>query len=95
MKPWAREGRRNVDKAKAAIRGKVQNEVSKAKTADDLNRIIAKHIEILDKPGATLHDIRLAEAISGLIGRQVSIENAKISYERLTMANTKKYNFVL
>jgi hypothetical protein len=80
-------------KAKDEIQGKAQNEVSKAKTADDLNRIIAKHIDALDKPGATLHDIRLAETISGLIGRQVSIENARISYERLSMANAKIYNF--
>jgi hypothetical protein len=81
-------------KVRDEFRGKARNEVSKAKTADDLNRIIAKYIDALDKPGATLQDIRLAETISGLIGRQVSIENARIAYERLSMANTKKYNFV-
>jgi hypothetical protein len=81
-------------KARDEIRGKARTEVLKAKTADELNRIIAKHITALDKPGATLQDIRLSETISGLIGRQVSIENARIAYERLSMANTKKYNFV-
>jgi hypothetical protein len=81
-------------KAKDEIGGKARNEVLKAKTADDLNRIIAKHLEILGKPGATIQDIRLAETISSLIGRQVSIENVKISYERLSMANSKKYSFV-
>jgi hypothetical protein len=81
-------------KAKDEIQDKAKNEVFKAKTADDLNCIIAKHLEILDKPNATIQDIRLAGAISSLIGRQVSIENAKISYERLAMANSKKYGFV-
>jgi hypothetical protein len=81
-------------KAKDEINGKAKNEVSRAKTADELNRIIAKHLGILNKPGATIQDIRLAETVSALIGRQVSIENVKISYERLTLANTKKYSFV-
>jgi hypothetical protein len=81
-------------KAKDEINGKARNEVLKAKTADDLNRIIAKHLEILGKPGATIQDIRLAGAISSLIGRQVSIENAKISYERLAVANSRTYGFV-
>jgi hypothetical protein len=81
-------------KAKDEINGKARNEVTKAKSANDLNRIIAKYIDILDKPGATIQDIRLAETISSLIGRQVSIENAKISYERLAVANAKKYSFV-
>jgi hypothetical protein len=81
-------------KAKDEINGKARNEVLKAKTADELNRIIAKHLGILNKPGATIQEIRLAETVSALIGRQVSIENAKISYERLTLANNKKYGFV-
>jgi hypothetical protein len=81
-------------KAKNGIEGKALNEIAKAKSADDLNRIIAKHIDILDKPGATIQDRLLAETISGLIGRQVAIENIKISYERLAMANGKKYSFV-
>jgi hypothetical protein len=81
-------------KAKEEINGKARNEVLKAKTADDLNRIIAKHIDILDKPGVTIQDRFLAETISGLIGRQVAVENVKISYERLAMANGKKYSFV-
>jgi hypothetical protein len=81
-------------KAKEELRGKARNEIFEAKTADDLNRIIARHIEIPNKPSVTLQDIRLAETVSALIGRQVSIENAKISYERLTLANSKQYGFV-
>jgi hypothetical protein len=81
-------------KAKDGIRDEAKNEVLKAKTADELNRIIAKHIDILDKPGATIQDRLLAGTISGLIGRQVAVENARISYERLAMANGKKYGFV-
>jgi hypothetical protein len=81
-------------KAKEEINGRARNEVLKAKTAEDLNRIIAKHIDILDTPGATIQDRLLAETISSLIGRQVAVENVKISYERLAMANGKKYSFV-
>jgi hypothetical protein len=80
-------------KAKDEIQGKARNEVSKAKTADELNRIIAKHIDALDKPGATIQDRLLAKTISDLIGRQVAVENAKIAYERLSMANGKAYSF--
>ena len=83
-----------MTKARDEIRIKARNEVSKAKTGDDLNRIIAKHIDIMDKPGATIQDRLLAETISRLIGRQIAVENVKISYERLAMANGKKYNFV-
>jgi hypothetical protein len=74
-------------------RRKARKEVAKAKTAEDLNRLIAKHLEIMDEPGATVQDIRLAETISALIGRQVSIENARIAYERLAMGNGKTYGF--
>jgi hypothetical protein len=81
-------------KSKDGIGEETKNEVLKAKTANDLNRIIAMHLEKLDSSNVTIQDIRLAETISNLIGRQVSIENAKISYERLTLANNKKYGFV-
>jgi hypothetical protein len=82
-----------VAKAKNGTSAVALNEVSKAKTADDLNCIIAKHVDILDKPGATLQDRLMAATISALIGRQISIENVKISYERLSMANKKTYRF--
>jgi hypothetical protein len=81
-------------KTKDGFRGKALDEVSKAKTADELNLVIAKHIEILDKPGATTQDRLLAKTISDLIGRQVAVENVKIAYERLSMANGKAYSFV-
>jgi hypothetical protein len=74
------------------IKSKAQNVVSGAKTAADLNRLISKYIDILEK-GVTSEELRLIETISGLIGRQVSVENAKISYERLASLNNKVYGF--
>lgn len=83
-----------MKKTREKIQDKARKEILKAKTADDLNKLIAKHLEILEQPGVTLQDIRLAESVSGLIGRQVSVENTKISYERLAAFNGKKYSFI-
>jgi len=78
---------------KFRIQSRAKNVISKAKTAADLNRIISKYIDILENDNLTLEELRLIEMISGLIGRQVSVENAKISYERLAAHNSKVYGF--
>jgi hypothetical protein len=80
--------------AKKAVREKARKIVGKAKTAAELNIIIARHLDILESGSLEDTDIRLAESVSGLIGRQVSVENAKISYERLATLNGKAYAFV-
>jgi hypothetical protein len=80
-------------KMKNEIREKARKEVVWAKTAKDLNLLIAKYLEILERPDVTDTDIRLAITVSGLIGRQVSIENVVIAYERLASVNNKKYAF--
>jgi len=73
---------------------KAKNEVAKAKTANDLNKLIAKHLDVLDRTKVTDADIKLASMVSGLIGRQVSVENARISFERLALVTDKKFAFV-
>ncbi len=76
-----------------ALQGKAKSEVAKAKTADELNRIIARHIDLLEKGNVTKDDLRLSAMVSGFIGRQVSVENTRISFERLAAMNGKNYAF--
>lgn len=78
---------------KKEVQARAEKEVGRAKTADELCRIIARYIDCLEKPGVTAEDLRMAAAVSGFIGRQVSVENARISYERLAAVNGKKYAF--
>jgi hypothetical protein len=78
---------------KTTFKEKVLKEVSLVKTAKDLNLLIARYIDILEKPTVSDEDIRKAVIVSGFIGRQVSVENARISYERLSAINGKKYSF--
>jgi hypothetical protein len=80
--------------SKKALQGKAKNEVARAKTADELNRIIARHIDLLESGKATEDDVRLSAMVSGFIGRQVSVENVRISFERLAALNEKSYAFV-
>jgi hypothetical protein len=80
-------------KAKNGAAEKVQKMVAEAKTAGDLNRLISKYIDILENGGLAAEELKQIEMISGLIGRQVSVENAKISYERLAALNNKAYAF--
>jgi hypothetical protein len=67
--------------------------VTKAKTADELNRILARHLDILNGQNVSVWDIRLAEAVSNLIGKQTKIESVKIAYGELALKTGKSYEF--
>ena len=79
-----------MDTPSKEIKSEAKKEILSAKTADDLNRLIARYLDKLEGPNLTTQDIRLAEIVSSLIGRQISVENAKINYERLSASNGKK-----
>ncbi|MDR2742377.1 MAG: hypothetical protein LBB98_09530, partial [Treponema sp.] len=66
----------------------------KAKTADELNVILAKHLDILEGPNVSAFDIRLAETVSNLVGKQTKVESVRIAYETLCMKSGKKYKFL-
>jgi hypothetical protein len=66
----------------------------KAKTAEDLNLIIAKHLDILDGTKVTADDIRKAESIANLIGKQLKTESIRIAYEGLYLKSGKTYGFM-
>jgi hypothetical protein len=68
-------------------------ETLKAKKADDLNLIIAKHLDILDGDNLPLDAIRKAESVANLIGKQLKVESAKIAYEELRIKTGKTYGF--
>jgi hypothetical protein len=59
-----------------------------------LNRIIAKHLDILDGKTITAEDIRRAESVANLIGKQLKNESVRIAYEGLKAKTGKTYKFV-
>jgi hypothetical protein len=63
------------------------------KKADDLNLIIAKHLDILDGDNLPLDAVRKAESVANLIGKQLKVEGAKIAYEELRIKTGKTYGF--
>lgn len=63
---------------------------NKPKTTTELNKIIAKHLDILDGVNATNDDIKKALAVSSLIGTQIRNENKLINYEYLLLRNGRK-----
>ncbi|MDR3284263.1 MAG: hypothetical protein LBS97_03670 [Treponema sp.] len=65
----------------------------KAKKADDLNLIIAKHLDILDGDNVSAEAIRRAESVANLIGKQLKVESVRISYEDLRVRTGKSYGF--
>jgi hypothetical protein len=65
----------------------------KAKKADDLNLIIAKHLDILDGENVTAEAIRKAESVANLIGKQLKVESVRISYEDLRVRMGEFYEF--
>jgi hypothetical protein len=65
----------------------------KVKKADDLNLIIAKHLDILDGENVTAESIRKAESVANLIGKQLKVESVRISYEDLRVRTGKSYEF--
>jgi hypothetical protein len=66
----------------------------KAKTADELNAILARHLDKLENSKVTAFDIRLAETVSNLIGKQTKVESVRIAYETLRMKSGKNYKFL-
>jgi hypothetical protein len=66
----------------------------KAKTADELNVIIARHLDILEGPSVSAFDIRLAETVSNLVGKQTKVESVRIAYETLGIKSGKNYKFL-
>jgi hypothetical protein len=71
-----------------------KGKVLRAKTADELNQIIARHLDILEGSNVTAWDIRLAETVSNLIGKQAKVESIKIAYEALRIKNGAEYKFI-
>jgi uncharacterized coiled-coil protein SlyX len=71
-----------------------ERKAQQAKTADELNAIIARHFDILEGPNVTAWDIRLAETVSNLIGKQTKVESIKIAYESLRIKNGADYKFL-
>lgn len=67
--------------------------LQEGKTADELNKIIGRHLDALENPKATMLDIRIAETVSNLIGKQMKVESIKIAYESLRMKNGIDYKF--
>jgi hypothetical protein len=65
----------------------------KAKKADDLNLIIAKHLDILDGDNVSAEAIRRAESVANLIGKQLKVESVRISYEGLRARTGRSYEF--
>jgi hypothetical protein len=72
----------------------MEDDMAKAKTADELNVILARHLDILEGANVAAFDIRLAETVSSIIGKQVRVENAIIAYETLRMKSGKNYKFL-
>jgi hypothetical protein len=66
----------------------------KAKTADELNVILARHLDKLENSKVTAFDIRLAETVSNLIGKQTKVESVRIAYETLRMKSGQNYKFL-
>jgi hypothetical protein len=58
---------------------------TKPKTASELNGIIAKHLDILDSSKVTKEAVKIALAVSTLIGIQIKNENKLINYEYLRL----------
>jgi hypothetical protein len=65
----------------------------KAKNADDLNLIIAKHLDILNGDKVSAEAIRKAESVANLIGKQIKVEGVRIAYEGLRVKVGKTYVF--
>ncbi|MDR1046631.1 MAG: hypothetical protein LBL64_02570 [Treponema sp.] len=74
--------------------GRETRKVQRAKTPDELNIIIARHLDILNGANVTAWDIRIAEAASNLIGKQMKVESVRISYETLRMKSGQNYKFL-
>jgi hypothetical protein len=65
----------------------------KAKKANDLKLIIARHLDILDGGNVSAEDIRKAESVANLVGKQLKLESVSIAYENLRIRTGKAYGF--
>jgi hypothetical protein len=83
-----------MTKTKKSLEAQEVRRVQRAKTNEELNGIIARHLDILEGANVTAFDIRLAEAVSNLIGKQMKVESVKNSYEALRMKSGKNYKFL-
>jgi hypothetical protein len=54
--------------------------MTKAKNSDDLNEIIAEQLDILSSGKATAEDCQKANAIGGLIGKQLKKDAVRLAY---------------
>jgi hypothetical protein len=52
----------------------------KAKNSDDLNGIIAEQLDILSSGKATQEDCQRANAINGIIGKQLKKDGLRLAY---------------
>jgi hypothetical protein len=68
-------------------------ETLKAKKADDLNLIIAKHLDILNGEKVSAEAIRRADSVANMIGKQLKVESVRIAYEDLRIKTGKTYGF--
>jgi hypothetical protein len=82
-----------MTKTKKSLEAQEARRVQRAKTPDELNGIIARHLDILEGANVTAFDVRLAEAVSNLIGKQIKVESVKNSYGALCMKSGKNYKF--
>lgn len=63
----------------------------KVKTSDELNRIIAKHLDVLDGSDVSADDVKKALlAVSSLIGTQIKNDNKLINYEYLRLRGGRR-----
>jgi hypothetical protein len=54
--------------------------MAKAKNSDDLNEIIAEQLDILSSGKATSEDCQKANAINGIIGKQLKKDGLRLAY---------------
>jgi hypothetical protein len=54
--------------------------MAKAKNSDDLNEIISKQLDILSSGKATQEDCQRANAINGIIGKQLKKDGLRLMY---------------
>jgi hypothetical protein len=65
----------------------------KSKTAEELNLIIARHMDILNGDKVSAEAIRKADSVANLIGKQLKVESTRIAYEDLRIKVGRTFKF--
>jgi hypothetical protein len=54
--------------------------MAKQKSADDIEELISKHLDILDGGSVTDKDLRVADSIANLIGKSLKHASEQLAY---------------